>query len=73
MAGGESVELVEVEMEDIEGVVVDCERLFVCDWGIGGILGWTCGSCVSDRQRAASICERDTWVRVVWDKNGGKL
>ena len=29
MAGGEGVELVEVEMEDIEGVVVDCERLFV--------------------------------------------
>ena len=29
MAGGEGVELVEVEMEDIEGVVGDCERLFV--------------------------------------------
>jgi hypothetical protein len=29
MAGGEGLELVEVEMEDIEGVVVDCERLFV--------------------------------------------
>ena len=29
MAGGEGVELVEVEMEDIEGVFGDCERLFV--------------------------------------------
>ncbi len=29
MAGGEAVELVEVEMEDLECVVVDCERLFV--------------------------------------------
>ena len=29
MAGGEGIEHVEVEMEDIEGVVGDCERLFV--------------------------------------------
>ena len=29
MADGEGVEIEEVEMEDIEGVVGDCERLFV--------------------------------------------
>ncbi len=54
MAGGEGVELVEVEMEDIEGVVGDCERLFV--FVLGELVEFWAGPV-----RAPSVETRTTW------------
>ena len=84
MEVGEGIHVVPEGMVDMQGDVGECERVFelgeLVEFWAGPVVrayrtdsGAGAAARAGRAARRACVCERDTVVRVVWDKNGGKL
>ena len=70
MEVGEGIHVVPEGMVDMQGGVGEFERVFQ----VGELVEFWSGTVVrAYRTDSWCVCERDTGVWVVWDKNGGKL